>query len=532
MPYHPPRMNPTPLSAVESAPATDLAAARDNDQLLAIPESLRARFFADSNAVRQRELAQFLTPPHVANLMAGMFGLRCRTVRLIDAGAGLGILSAAFIRRQLLRKVPPVRIEVVAYEMDSALISGLDETYAACREACRVRGVEFHVHVHNGDFLAEGAAMLRRDLFGGGSQTFDAAIVNPPYGKLSTASSSYRMLQAVDCETVNLYTAFVNLLVALLRPQGEIVAITPRSFCNGPYFKPFRRRILKAAPLRRIHVFESRTAAFKHDSVLQENVILHAVKGGEEGHSVQISQSAGHEDGPVRSRVFPADEVVSPGDPEAFIHIPTSQEHLIARDGVLRLGSNLAGLGLQVSTGRVVDFRARDHLRQDPTSGAIPLIYPCHFGGLYVSWPKDRSRMPNAIMDAPETRNLFVPSGVYVLTKRFTSKEERRRVVACVFNPDLLVDRRVAFENHLNYIHADGQGLDMLLAKGLWTYLNSSMLDLYFRQFNGHTQVNATDLRNVRFPTAAQLRRIGRHIGEAACDQASIDSILARELKP
>ncbi len=463
--------------------------------------------------------------------MAGMFGLRSRRVRLIDAGAGLGILSAAFIRRQLLRKVPPAGIEVVAYEMDGALIPGLGETYEACREACIDRGVEFRVDVHNADFIAEGAAMLRQDLFGGGSPSFDAAIVNPPYGKLSTASIRYRMLEAVGCETVNLYTAFVGLLVAMLRPQGELVAITPRSFCNGPYFRPFRQRILKAAPLRRIHVFESRTAAFRHDNVLQENVILHAVRGGEEGHPIHISQSAGDEEGPVRSRVFPAGEIVSPDDPEAFIHIPTSERHLVARDGVLRLSSNLADLGLQVSTGRVVDFRTREHIRQDPVPGAVPLIYPCHFDGLYVSWPKGRSRKPNAMMDVAATRSLLTPSGVYVLTKRFTSKEERRRVVACIFNPALVKKPGVAFENHLNYIHADGQGLDMPLAKGLWAYLNSSMLDLYFRQFNGHTQVNATDLRNIPFPAAEQLRRIGRSIDETGPEQEVVDAILARELK-
>jgi adenine-specific DNA-methyltransferase len=91
--------------------------------------------------------------------------------------------------------------------------------------------------------------------------------------------------------------------------------------------------------------------------------------------------------------------------------------------------------------------------------------------------------------------------------------------------------QHVGFENHLNYIHANGKGLDMTLAKGLWVYLNSSALDLYFRQFNGHTQVNATDLRNVRFPTAEQLRGIGSRIGEASLEQRDIDAIVTRELK-
>jgi adenine-specific DNA-methyltransferase len=71
----------------------------------------------------------------------------------------------------------------------------------------------------------------------------------------------------------------------------------------------------------------------------------------------------------------------------------------------------------------------------------------------------------------------------------------------------------------------------MTLAKGLWAFLNSSPLDLYFRQFNGHTQVNATDLRNVRFPSAEQLRRIGHQILEESIGQEKIDQLISWELK-
>ena len=67
--------------------------------------------------------------------------------------------------------------------------------------------------------------------------------------------------------------------------------------------------------------------------------------------------------------------------------------------------------------------------------------------------------------------------------------------------------------------------------RGLWAYLNSSALDLYFRQFNGHTQVNATDLRNVRFPTARQLRAIGSQIGDTGMEQDEVDQIVIRGVK-
>ena len=503
----------------------------DDRSLLSLPDALRARFFSFANPQHQKDLGQFLTPPHVADLMAEMFRLRASHMSLLDAGAGMGILSAAFVRRQLLKKTPPKEIDVTAYELDSSLIAGIEKTYETCRIACQNRGVRFSGTIRNTDFIAEGAEMLRNDFFSKTHQTFDAAIVNPPYGKLSTTSEGYQLLRSVGAETTNLYTAFLNLIIGLLKPRGELVAITPRSFCNGPYFKPFRKGLLTEMSLRRIHVFESRTAAFKHDNVLQENVILHAVKGAGQPRTVRISQSGGDDGETVHSRIFPATEIVSPADSQAFIHIPTSAQHLVARDQVTRLGSTLAGLGLTVSTGRVVDFRAREDIRQQPESGTSPLIYPCHFDGLFVVWPKERSRKPNAIVDNDRTRSLLVPAGVYVLTKRFTSKEERRRVVACIYAPSLVKAQQVGFENHLNYIHANGKGLDMLMAKGLWAFLNSSTLDLYFRQFNGHTQVNATDLRNVRFPTADQLGSIGSRIGDERMEQNEIDQVVTRELK-
>ena len=44
---------------------------------------------------------------------------------------------------------------------------------------------------------------------------------------------------------------------------------------------------------------------------------------------------------------------------------------------------------------------------------------------------------------------------------------------------------------------------------GLAVFLNSSMVDDYFRQFNGHTQVNATDLRLMKYPNRKTLINLG-----------------------
>jgi adenine-specific DNA-methyltransferase len=194
------------------------------------------------------------------------------------------------------------------------------------------------------------------------------------------------------------------------------------------------------------------------------------------------------------------------------------------------LAARLEELDLSVSTGRVVDFRAKGFLRQQPSTNTAPLIYPCHFDGGFVRWPKSSGRKPNAIVSTADTCELLVPSAVYVLVKRFTSKEERRRVVACVYDPGRVAGSEVGFENHLNYFHVKGNGLAMDLAKGLAAFLNSTLVDTYFRQFNGHTQVNATDLRNLRYPERTQLLHIGRSLVDPAANQMEIDMLWEREL--
>ena len=69
------------------------------------------------------------------------------------------------------------------------------------------------------------------------------------------------------------------------------------------------------------------------------------------------------------------------------------------------------------------------------------------------------------------------------------------------------------------------------VARGLAAFLNSSVVDLFFRQFSGHTQVNATDLRSLTYPTTGQLESLGSTIGDAfPPDQHDLDEIVYREI--
>ena len=187
----------------------------------------------------------------------------------------------------------------------------------------------------------------------------------------------------------------------------------------------------------------------------------------------------------------------------------------------------LCDIGLEVCTGPVVDFRLKEYWRDEPAKDTCPLIYPHHFTDGTLCWPKSHKK-PNALQLSSDVSKWLMPRGHYVLVKRFSAKEERRRLVAYHLPYETLDIAHIGFENHWNVFHVGKRGLDEDIAKGLTIFLNSTILDEHFRVFSGHTQVNATDLRNMRYPSREQLRKLGQRAKDQPNDQASIDRLIEK----
>lgn len=449
------------------------------------------------DAQRKADLGQFMTPTSVASFMASLFSLRPGVVRLLDAGAGVGSLTDAFTRRW-----GGDNVAVTAYEIDRTLVPSLQDRLRSLGEGT------FESSLIDRDFIQDAVYRIK---LGTNGQGFTHAILNPPYKKISSDSVHRALLRAVGLETVNLYAAFVGLAINLMATAGEIVAIIPRSFCNGLYYRPFREWVLQRSSIEHIHLFNSRTSAFKEDEVLQENVIIKLVTGKKQGQ-VTITTSSDTSFHDFRSHEYPFSEIVHDGDDQKFIHVPVSPSHTGLSKVPLAVRS-LEEIGLEVSTGPVVDFRLREFLRDHPGEGAAPLLYPTHFVDGALKWPRV-SKKPNAIIDSSKTRKWLYPTGFYTVVRRFSSKEERRRIVAHVVDPGAFNANVIGFENHLNVFHSAKKGIGRDIAYGLATYLNSTPVDEYFRRFSGHTQVNATDLRLLKYPASKELVTLGRWVQE------------------
>ncbi|QIK96219.1 SAM-dependent methyltransferase [Sphingomonas sp. HDW15A] len=481
-------------------------------------EEARLQVSPDLDPKRRSEFGQFMTPASVASFMAGLFEELPDSIRLLDAGAGMGALTAAFVDHVCGLDKLPTTLDVTTFEVDTVLAERLERTLLACADQCEAVGINFSSRIIRDDYLLHSSEPLMS-----GREQYDCALLNPPYAKINSGSKSRAALRTLGIETSNLYAAFVAVALGQMVRRGQLVAITPRSFCNGRYFDPFRKLLVEQAAFRQIHVYESRKKAFADDSVLQENIIYRLVKGELQPATVTITSSAGPNDEKIARRMVPFAEVVRPNDPHRYIHLAISDADSVLAERVRALPCSLKDLGVTVSTGRVVDFRARDQLRKEPELGAVPLIYPAHFDNGFVSWPRPGFRKHNALMLDDYTADQVVPRGTYVLTKRFTSKEEKRRLVAVIYDPVRIDAAHVGFENHLNYFHENGAGLPADFARGLALFLNSTAVDQYFRMFSGHTQVNATDLRNLHYPTREQLAAAGNAYGETLPSQEKID---------
>lgn len=466
--------------------------------LLERAEARRTATLAGLNASEQAVRGQYFTPIEAARIIAGLPRIpEGSSVRVLDPGAGSGILTAALVDR-LHAARPDLHVHITAVENHEVLFSALRDTLMDVQDTTGATS-----ELVEADFLSWALGTTDR---------YDLVIQNPPYSKLRTGSSPQNLLRAAGIIVPNIYAAFLALGIRLLEPGGQQVAITPRSWMNGTYFSSFRREFVDTVGIDAMHTFESRSKVFGDTGVLQESIVVSATVG-QTPDDVVVHTSNDHCDEPS-SRKVPYIDIVTPD----FIHVPATEKDAEAVAWMAaHVNHSLSDLGLTVSTGRVVDFRSRELLHHERVEGAVPMVNATHVRGGMTRHPVGAKKPEWFHADPSTAAKLLVPGGTYVLIKRFSAKEERRRVVAAVWRSQ----DPVAFDNKLNYIHEDGHGLDEQVARGLTVFLNSTQLDSYFRVFSGHTQVNATDLRQMRFPSLEQLRALGEL---DAADQLSIDA--------
>lgn len=476
-------------------------------------ERLAAICRGQTDEEHKRTWGQFFTSPTIASFMASLLRPPTRReVRVLDPGAGTGVLGLAAAEALILRH--GVEVCLTAVEKEPGALAALREAAATAR--ARHRAGALRVEVIAGDFLELDPQGLGVVPLAG----FDYAIANPPYFKVPPSDPR-------GGDAPNVYARFMEVAARMLREEGELCFLVPRSFSAGYYFRPFRRRFHAVMRLDHVHVFESRRDAFRADGVLQENLVVLYRRSRCPEPYVRISSSGGGGDLAARtSHDVARERVISERDANAVLHLPASRRDLDVMDRFASWGAGLAALGLEVSTGPVVPFRAREYLRAEPTSTTVPMLWLQHVLPGRVEWPLRSSfRKPEHLeRGAPE--KLLVRNRTYVLLRRFSAKEDARRLVAAPYLRDSLPAPRLGLENHLNFIYRKQGELAGPEARALSALLNSALFDAYFRISSGNTQVSATELRGLPLPHAGALDQVAARLERGASEEDAVTDAL------
>jgi adenine-specific DNA-methyltransferase len=498
-------------------------------------------YVACSDDARRREAGQFFTPPIVARYMANAAGALHNQARVLDPGAGVGILSCAICESALLQQLSSLTI--VAYESDPVLHTLCNFTLNYARDFLQEHGVKLFIELYRHDFIeAMAEQMTQASLLSSSlrpEHPFDLAILNPPYFKVNQKDTRARLVKNIAEGRTNMYTMFMSLAASSLRAGGRYVSITPRSFSSGAYFSHFRRQFFNAITPELIHLFDSRRAAFEDAQVLQENIILAGAKKGVasvDPPSVAISRSRGLDDlaHPLIQQV-PLRFIIDDKQKDPVLHLPVSDIDTHLLQAFRCWNATLATYGLEISTGPVVPFRSSDMLAsvdKVKQGEAVPLLWLQHVHSMNVEWPLEGFNKPQGVLLCQASQKLFVKNATQVILRRFSAKEEPRRITAAVLPDGAFGTDQIALENHLNYLYRPCGTLTYEEAVGIAVFLNSTLVDRYFRITNGNTQVNATELRKLPLPPWERLTRIGERVAaqEDGPDHGVMEQIIMEEL--
>lgn len=467
------------------------------------------RYLDEAPKELRKEIGQFFTPSVVARYMASHIASVSKTVKILDPGAGGGILTAAAVDR-LASDGAISSIHADLYETDDNILTILRSNMEHIKDDLRSRSICFTFEIFHEDFLLHNAGS-----WSGLEEPpkYDVIISNPPFFKMRKNDKAALLMSEVVYGQPNIYSLFMSMAAMMLRKGGSYVFITPRSYASGLYFKRMRQWLFSALQLKSVHVFNSRDQIFS-DSILQELVITSATtRGGSDSGclTIEVSESISDLDSAVKMDA-PYDRCVSVGE-HSYLYLPTSRAELDILDIVGSWNLTLDEVGFQMKTGPVIDFRSAGQL-QDTPEGGVLIIWPYNFIDNEIRYPIANEKKPQYLTDCPESLGKQIRNGNYIFIKRFTAKEEKRRLQCALFRKSGCESRFISAENHVNYVvKKDGEMADDELY-GLFVLFNSHIVDQYYRILDGSTQVNSSEINAMPSPPLETIKKIGKYVAE------------------
>lgn len=482
-----------------------------NESLTQYSGSLAKFFNSLTSKNTKKNKGQFFTSAEIARYMASLVNTKKSKLSILDPGAGIGILSFAVIEQLVENNRNLEELSLTLYDNDIEVIPYLKKALEIAEDDLKERKIKFAYEIIEKDFVSSNSDVLNNNLSeycDPKMNCFDIIISNPPYFKLNKKDVNNAKFRDIVSGQPNIYFLFMAITAKLLSADGEMIYITPRSFCSGLYYSKFRSWLIDKVSFSHIHLFESRKDLFSSENVLQENIITKFTRQKQD--VITISKTTQGNFSNMQAIQVMKKDVIYKSNGHIFFRIPSDDYELNVIKTLDRLPYNLYKLGVKISTGKVVAFRNKQYLENNSSKNSVPLIWMHNIKNGRVHWPANKKNKPIAIKSNPITKKLLLEAGNYIVLKRFTTKEQKKRFdIALIYQEDFEKHKYFALDNMVNYIYNPNQPLNKNQIRGIAKYLNLPIVELDFRILNDHTQVNANEVYALPFPSLAELELFG-----------------------
>ena len=491
-------------------------------------ENSTKEYLAEMSKSERKKIGQFFTPAGIAEYMGSLMLHAQNEIAILDAGAGSGILSAALLDKIYFNGCVKL-VNLDLYENNKDILPLLGSNLEYVKRELLKSGVTLNYRIINENFILDNqfawSGLIQNQ------KKYDIVISNPPYKKIGKNDPEATAMRDIVYGQPNLYFLFMAMAAELLKENGEFIFIVPRSFSSGLYFTAFRKWFFYEMKITNLHLFVSRDAVFSCDNILQETIIIKAKRTNEKPEKIIITESENASSFQnITTFAVPYKTCVKE-DANAFLFFPTTKDDVEILNFINRWEYTLSDVGYRMKTGIVVDFRETQWLRTEHSKNTIPLLWAYNFDKNQVEFPVHNDGKPQYLLASEDTARLQMKIANYILIKRFTSKEERKRLqCALLFKDDFSTYESISTENHLNFITKINGEMTTEEMYGLFVIINSNYMDKYFRILNGSTQVNANEINSIPFPEFFDIVDLGLEaLRYHSLDENTCDKILEQK---
>lgn len=432
----------------------------------------------------KQKYGQYFTSEAVAKLMASFYTapVSTNTIRILDPGAGTAVLSCA-LTEALLSGNKQVTIELDCYEADPSLIPYTKRSLEYLKLKVSAVGAILTYNLFDEDFLS-----ANKYLFVSGEEAekqYDVIISNPPFFKIKPHDDRFDFAKNVFYGQTNIYSLFLYASARLLKQEGELIFLIPRSFCSGSFFADFRKQLFNTIMFERVHLLSSGSEIFDDCGTLEASVILKAKKANtdEDYYNIIISRTEGAETAVERKYVFRFSKT------ENIIPLPSSNDDEKLLYEMNRKTTSLKQCGYSVSGGNALkeDIKKYDIHRVDNYVDKALVI------------KKDALPKSEFIVADKATEHLLIPNSNYIFLRRYNKREKEKKISAFAYinkSPEI---KYLCVDKQLLYLYSTNNPIRETETLQITDYLNSNKLNNYLYIVYGNINLRPEEIEEIPF---------------------------------